>query len=93
MRIETDYRAWHELTRRFNHMFDLNIDLSELSQQSNALTATLDSKLGELDREVPQLGVQSYLDEIAVEFDDEPFSPLDDLWSQELGDIFDGLED
>ena len=93
MRIETDYRAWHELTRRFNHMFDLNIDLSELSQQSNALTATLDSKLGELDREVPQLGVQSYLDEIAVEFDDEPFSPLDDLWSQELGDIFDGVED
>jgi len=33
VRIENDYKAWYELMRRFNHMFGLGIDLSDLDRR------------------------------------------------------------
>jgi len=92
MRIERDYRAWYELAHRFNHMFDLRIDLADLNQHGRELTEALDSKLGDLDREQPRLGVKDYLKEIDEEFEEKPFLPLDDMWEQELSDLFNDLD-
>jgi proteasome assembly chaperone (PAC2) family protein len=88
LRIENDFRAWHELMRRFNYMFDLGVDLSDLDEQSRRLGSAMDEKIGELDREMPQLDVRGYLANLMAEFEEQPFMPLDDMWERELGDLF-----
>ena len=89
IRLENDYRAWHELMRRVNHMTSLGLDLSDLAQLSDELDQTIETKLAELDREMPHLKVRAFLEEINVEFQEKPFAPLDDIWEEELGDLFD----
>ncbi len=89
VRIEHDYKAWYELMRRFNHMFGLGIDLSDLDRQSEDLVASIDRKIEELERTMPQIDVRGYLDKLAENFTERPFMPLDDVWAQELGDLFD----
>lgn len=93
VRIEHDYKAWYELMRRFNHMFGLGIDLSDLDRQAENLVASIDAKIDELEKSLPQVSVRSYLAKLAEEFEERPFLPLDDVWERELGDIFDDLTD
>ncbi|GIV78650.1 PAC2 family protein [Litorilinea aerophila] len=93
VRIENDYRAWYELMRRFNHMFGLGIDLSDLDRRSEELTASIEAKVEELDRTMPQLNVRAYLQKVASEFTERPFMPLDDVWEEGLSDLFEDLED
>jgi proteasome assembly chaperone (PAC2) family protein len=93
VRIEHDYRAWYELMRRFNHMFGLGIDLSDLDRQSEELIVSIDAKIEELERTLPQMNVRGYLEKIAANFTERPFMPLDDVWEQVLGDIFDDAEE
>jgi len=93
VRIEHDYRAWYELMRRFNHMFGLGIDLSDLDRQSEELIASIDAKIEELERTMPQMNVRGYLDKLTSNFTERPFMPLDDVWEQVLGDIFDDAEE
>jgi predicted ATP-grasp superfamily ATP-dependent carboligase len=93
LRVENDFKAWYDLMRRFNHMFDLRIDLSDLARQSDELTASIDAKLGELERKVPQLKVREYMQKLAQDFTEMPFMPLGDVWEQGLEDLFKGFED
>lgn len=93
VRIEHDYKAWYELMRRFNHMFGLGIDLSDLDRQSEELLASIDKKIEELEHSMPQMDVRGYLDKLTENFNERPFMPLDDVWEQELGDLFDDLDD
>lgn len=93
VRIEHDYKAWYELMRRFNYMFGLGIDLSELDRQSEELTNSIDDKIQELEQSLPQVDVRAYLESIAKEFEEKPFMPLDDVWERELGDLFDDLDE
>jgi predicted ATP-grasp superfamily ATP-dependent carboligase len=89
MRIENDYRAWYELLRRVNHMFGMEIDLAELELESEALTASMDEQIAELDQQAPRLKVHEYLETLSEEFVERPFMPMDDLWTRELRDLFD----
>ena len=93
VRIENDFKAWNDLMRRLNHMFGLGIDLSDLKEQSDELISSMDSKIDELEREMPQLKVREYMEQLAAEFAERPFMPLDDVWERELGDLFDGIKD
>ena len=88
MRIESDYKAWYDLMRRLNHMFNLGFDLSELERQRDELTASMDAKISELEKKAPQLQVRQYLDKLAGEFTERSFMPLDDVWERELGNLF-----
>jgi len=81
------------LMRRLNHMFDLGMDLSDLEQQSRDLVSALDSKLAELESQLPQLNVKEYMEELAKDFSERSFMPLDDVWERELGDLFSDLND
>ena len=88
LRIENDYRAWHELMRRFNHMFDLGIDISDLDAQGRSLVSAMDEKFQELERDLPQLDVRSYLANVKDGFTETPFvPPLDEMWDQ-IRDLF-----
>lgn len=93
IRIENDYKAWYDVMLRLNHMFGLQLDLSELSIHSEDLTVAIENKLAELDRNIPELDIQRYLQVIAKDFEEMTFMPLDDLWEEELGDLFSDLDD
>ena len=73
--------------------FGLGIDLSDLDRQAENLIASIDAKIDELEKSLPQVSVRSYLAKLAEEFEERPFLPLDDVWERELGDIFDDLTD
>lgn len=87
VRLENDFRAWHEVMRRLNYMFDLPIDLSDLKQRSEDLVTAMDERMVELEKQMPQLHVRTYLEKVAREFEEVPFLPLDDMWERELDDI------
>ena len=89
IRLESDYRAWYELMRRINHMFEIGLDLSELARLSEDLEMSIDAKIAELDRELPELNVRAFMSEITDRFEETAFAPLDDIWEEELGDLFD----
>lgn len=88
IRIENDYTAWHDLMQRLNHMFDLDIDLSDLAWQSEELISAMDSRVDELAREMPELNVREYMEHLAEDFTETSFTPLGDVWERELGDLF-----
>lgn len=93
LRIENDYKAWYDVMQRLDHMFELRLDLTELSNHSDELTNAIGNKLDELDRNIPDLDIQSYLAAVASDFEEMSFvAPLDDMWEEELGDLFDDLD-
>ncbi len=88
LRIDTDHRAWWELMRRLNYMFELDLSLSDLRSRSDELTSSMRDKLDELATAEPQLKVQDTMREISAEFNETPFLPMDDVWERELRDLF-----
>ncbi len=93
IRIENDFKAWYELMRRLTYMFNLKIDLSELGRQSTELTASIDEKIDALEKSMPELNIREHIQELAEEFTETSFMPLDDVWERELGDLFTDSED
>ncbi len=89
IRIDTDYKAWYDLTRRVNYMFDLGLDLTDLEQQSRALLDSMEQKIETVEAQMPQLKIRDYLEALAQDFTERPFIPLSDIWEEELGDLFD----
>jgi proteasome assembly chaperone (PAC2) family protein len=91
LRIERDFKAWYDLMRRFNHMFGLRLDLSDLERQSDELMASMTAEIDELEKKAPQLSIREHLDKLANDFDEMSFMPLD-VWDRELGDLFKDVE-
>lgn len=85
---EEDYKAWHDLMKRLDYMFGLNLDLSDLEQQSETLISAWDTRIARLEREMPDL-VREYLEEVNADFTEKPFDPLNQAWGKALEDIFD----
>ena len=88
IRIENDYMAWLGIMQRINHMLHLELDLSDLEEKSKELVELFDARIAELDDESPQLGVRDYINKLSDEFVPIPFSPLDDVWEEELRRLF-----
>ena len=85
--IEEDSKAWYDLMRRLDHMFDLGLDLSHLAKRSDQLVAEWDSKVKHLEQAMPQLGIGEFLGKVKEEFQERHFLPYGDLLERELGDI------
>jgi predicted ATP-grasp superfamily ATP-dependent carboligase len=88
IRVENDFMAWLGIMQRIDHMLHLELDLTNLEQKSKELVELFDAKIEELDKEAPQLGVRDYLNRLSEEFMVTPFTPLDDVWEQELRRLF-----
>jgi hypothetical protein len=69
-------------------MLHLDLDLSDLEEKSVNLVEVFDSKIEELEGEAPQLGVKDYINRLSDEFTETSFTPLDDVWEQELKRLF-----
>jgi proteasome assembly chaperone (PAC2) family protein len=93
IRIETDFMAWLGVMRRVNHMLKLDIPLADLEEKSRKLVELMDSKVDEIDRLAPQLGIRQYLKRVEEEFTETPFDPLDDVWEQELRRLLDKFDE
>ena len=86
--IEHDFKAWHDLMRRVNHMWEMEIDLSELEEQSRELRNSMDAKIAELEDQMPDLDVHAYMADLEEDFDADPFvPPLSDVWGRALGNL------
>lgn len=91
IRVENDYIAWLGALRRVNHLLRLNIDLDDLETKADVLIKKLDDNVIELDEKYPELRVGEYMDRLRSEFQEKSFSPLEDVWEDELrrlGDEF-----
>lgn len=88
MRIETDYKAWYDITLRLDHMFKLGVDLADLEKESRDLADAFDQRIDELERDTPGLDLKSFLAAIDAGFTERSFNPLDDVWSSEFDDLF-----
>jgi predicted ATP-grasp superfamily ATP-dependent carboligase len=88
IRIENDFKAWHDVLHRINHMLGLSIDQSDLQELSLELRTEMDAKIEEMEAEMPELNVREFLAGLDTDFNELSFVPLDDVWERELGDLF-----
>lgn len=91
MSMQEDFRAWHEIMVRLNHMFRLDVDLSDLQKRGDELTAAWDEKIEQLEQ-VSQLEVRQYLEQINADFTERSFEPLSHVWEDALGQLLDDSE-
>jgi proteasome assembly chaperone (PAC2) family protein len=87
MAMNEDQKAWYDLMRRLNFMFDLDLDLSDLDTRSEALISDWAARINRLDRRMPLLGVKEYMEKVNRDFTERPFMPLSDVWEEELGSL------
>ena len=92
IRIENDYRAWLGVMQRINYMLKVGFDLTKLQKKSRRLNDLIESKIEELENANPQLGVREYLQRLSTEFQETEFSPLDDVWKENLRELLDKFE-
>lgn len=86
--IENDYKAWYDLLNRFNYMFDLSLDLSDLEAHGEQLTLSIEAEIDKLDEKMPELHVRDYIDALSEDFKEKRFIPLGDMWTRGLRDLF-----
>jgi hypothetical protein len=90
--IGEDYKAWYDLMVRLDHMFRLDFDLSDLEVHSKQLISEWHDKIEHLIRTMPQLEVDTYMEEVNQDFTERSFVPLSDVWQQELRDLLDDFD-
>jgi hypothetical protein len=84
IQVENDFTAWLGVMQRIKYMLKLDINLSELEQNSQELIDLIDKKVDDIDRDQPQLGLREYLNRLSEAFAENPFNPLDNIWEDEL---------
>ncbi len=77
----------HDWLEHLSVSGNFGFDLSDLQQQSDDLTVSMNLQAEELDREAPELNIKEYLAKVSEEFTEKSFMPLDDVWERELGDL------
>lgn len=93
LRIENDFKAWYDLMRRVNYMFNMEIDLTELEQEGKKLLISMEAELEELGSQVSDVDVQDYLEKLFEDFQERRFIPLGDMWERGLRDLFKDLDE
>jgi proteasome assembly chaperone (PAC2) family protein len=86
--LENDYKAWYDVMSRLNHMFNLGLDLLDLRRESESVVEAMGERIRTLERQHPQLGLRQYMEQVNEEFTERVFSPLVDVWENELGKLF-----
>ncbi len=93
IRIETDFTAWLDVMRRVNYFLKLNLNLSDLEEKSEKLRALMETKVEELDNASPQLNLRAYFQKLSEEYTEVPFTPLDDVWEEEIRRLMDKFDE
>jgi proteasome assembly chaperone (PAC2) family protein len=91
--IEYDHKAWHDVLVRVNSLCSLRLDLSELEERSRELVSDWDRTMTNLTDAVPELDVEGYMEEMRAEFAQKSYGTLDELWEEELAELFEDEEE
>ncbi len=91
--IEHDDKAWYDLLRRLNYMFNLGLDLSDLEQRSRELVHSIAQQIETLEKQSPQIPVREFLERVNASFTEPSFVPLDDVWKTGLKDLFQDFDE
>lgn len=86
--IENDFKAWYDLVKRFNHMFNLTLDLSDLEVESSRLMMSIEAEIDKLEEQTPGLQIREYIETLSEDFTEKRFVPLGDMWARGLRDLF-----
>ncbi len=86
--IGEDFKAWYDLMRRLTHMFNLELDLSDLERRGTELGQAWDTKIAHVDGTMPELGVRDYMNKVDEDFEEVRFEPLSAVWEEALRDLF-----
>lgn len=89
IRIENDYKAWYDIMRRVNHLLGLSLNLADLEERSFQLMDAMEAQIEEMETKLPQAQVRQFFQQLSDHFEERPFAPLDDVWTQGLADLFD----
>lgn len=88
-RIDNDFRAWLGVLRRVDHMLSLKLDFGDLETRVHDLNLSIEEKVRDLHRKVPQVGVKRYLERLSELYEETVFDPpLGDVWADELDRLF-----
>ncbi len=93
VRVENDYSAWLGILRRINYMLKVNFNVTDLTMRASLLARGIRSRLDEIERDSPQLEVAEYIRKLSEDFVEQPFIPLDDVWEENLKQIFDKFDE
>lgn len=93
IRIENDYKAWYDIMRRLNRYFNLSLNLTDLELKSEQLFSAIEEQIEALSDKSPNLNIRGILAQISEQFNEQPFEPLDDVWTQGLADLFDDMDE
>jgi hypothetical protein len=92
--ITTDHRSYYDILRRIRAMYNLEIDLNELKQLSDAEGNKLQSTLETI--AAKNTGAQEFISKIESEFDYKPFSEtinIDPVLDRALEDILNNMSE
>ncbi len=84
-----DHKAWYDIMQRLNHMFRLDLDLSDLERRSEDLIQVWETRIQQLADDMPQLDVRAYMEKVNQEFEEQSFLPLSHAWEEAANDLFD----
>ena len=87
--IENDFKAWYDLLKRANHMFNLTLDLTELESESERLFTSIEVEINRLEEDTPELRIRDYIESLSEDFTEKRFVPLGDMWTRGLRDLLD----
>jgi len=92
LRIENDFKAWYDIMRRIDFMFNLDINLDELEKEGSQIALSMESEIAELDGQVADINLDEYLEKLFSDFKERRFIPLGDMWERGLRDLFNDIE-
>lgn len=94
--IEKDYLAWMNVVERVNHLLGVDFDLTLLEDLSDDLITQINDRVIELDNKYPELRLADFFARLKSNFEEQSFTPLDDIWEdslRKLGDEYFPSED
>ncbi len=93
--VEKDFKAWLDILVRLNRMFGLDIELSDLEEESDELTRALRAQIDALNAKLPHAPISpgEYIARMTAGFTEMSFNPKgDDIWEDALSDLFKDVE-
>jgi hypothetical protein len=88
MTMKYDHKGWYDVLVKLNSMCSLGLDLTDVERMGRTLISDWEAAMGSLAEAAPELDVEEYMEEMRAEFAEKSYPTLDDLWEEELADLF-----
>ncbi len=92
IRIENDFSAWLSVMERVKTMLKLDWDLTDLETKAIELGEVIETKVAEIDKANPEMGIRAYFQRVSDNFVEVDFNPTADFWEEKLKGMFDKLD-